>query len=112
MRQVIDTGNGKVSFDVLSEYNPPTLEERRLEIAAMKRERGGAVAPMPAAVAPPRPPNQPMRQQFNPQANPQFNPQANPGAQRPYRPGRPGQFTPPPVGPNGQPLAQPQGGPQ
>jgi type IV pilus assembly protein PilN len=34
--------SGKVSFDVLAEYNPPTLEERRAEIATHKRTRPSA----------------------------------------------------------------------
>ena len=33
--------SGKVSFDVLAEYNPPTLEERKAEIATQKRTRPG-----------------------------------------------------------------------
>jgi len=40
----------RVSFDLLAEYNPATLEERRAEIDALKRKRGGA---KPAALAVP-----------------------------------------------------------
>jgi len=106
LRQVIDPVNGKVSFDVLAEYNPPTLEERRAEIAAMKRGRAGAslAAPVPAVMAPRSPvyapPNQTARPPFNPGIR---SMPGRPGAQGPYRP---------PVGPNGQPLGQPQGVPQ
>jgi len=116
MRQVIDTSNGKVSFDVLSEYDPPTLEERKAEIAAMKRGRTGASVAMPGPKAmPPRmaAPRQPVAMPpgpSNPQQRPQFNPGVlNPGV-RPV-PGQPGMRRPfqPPVGPNGQPLGQPQG---
>jgi type IV pilus assembly protein PilN len=35
---------GKVSFDVLAEYNPATLEERRDELAAQKRLHPGTAA--------------------------------------------------------------------
>jgi len=111
MRQVIDTSNGKVSFDVLSEYDPPTLEERKAEIAAMKRGRTGAGVAMPGPKAmPPRmaAPRQPVAMPPGP-SNPQQRPQFNPGV-RPM-PGQPGMRRPfqPPVGPNGQPLGQPQG---
>jgi type IV pilus assembly protein PilN len=33
---------GKVSFDILAEYNPATLEERKVAIAAQKRQRPDA----------------------------------------------------------------------
>ena len=43
---------GKVNFDILAEYNPPTLEERRAEIAAQKHQRPDAnAADVPAAPA-------------------------------------------------------------
>jgi type IV pilus assembly protein PilN len=44
--------NGRVSFDVLAEYNPATLEERKAEIAAQKRPHLNtnpeSAAPLPA----------------------------------------------------------------
>jgi type IV pilus assembly protein PilN len=56
-QQVQDTG--RVSFDILSEYNPATLEERKTEIAAQRGKHAGAEAvqppqtpAMPAAMAP------------------------------------------------------------
>ncbi len=36
--------SGKVTFDILAEYNPATLEERRAEIAAEKRAHPGMTA--------------------------------------------------------------------
>ena len=42
LQSVRDTG--KVSFDVLAEYNPPTLDERKTEIASQKRGRPGTGA--------------------------------------------------------------------
>jgi len=99
LQPVIDTGSGKVSFDVLAEYNPPTLEERKAEIAAMKRGRtsvGPEAVPMPRVMPMPRQPamtpNQPARPQFNPGVR-----QPMPMGPRP-----PGQYRPP-LGPNGQP---------
>ena len=58
-QQVQDTG--RVNFDVLAEYNPPTLEERKAELAVEKREpaaRPAANAGLPrnpARVAPAMP---------------------------------------------------------
>ena len=103
LQPVIDTGNGKVAFDVLAEYNPPTLEERKAEIAEMKRKRTGPqpeAVPMPRVMPMPRPqmnPNQPARPPFNPVFRPPTPMQSRPGMPGPYRP-------------NAQP--QPQGGPQ
>jgi len=37
---------GKVTFEVLAEYNPATLEERKKEIEAQKRERPAAAIPL------------------------------------------------------------------
>jgi type IV pilus assembly protein PilN len=107
LRPVIDTGNGKVAFDVLAEYNPPTLEERKAEIAGMKRARTNPqpqpeAVPMPRVMPTPRPrmmtPNQPARPPFNPEMRQPILPGPRP----------PGQYRPP-VGPQGQPLGQPQG---
>jgi type IV pilus assembly protein PilN len=36
--------SGRVSFEVLAEYNPPTLDERKAEIAAQKQTRLGSSA--------------------------------------------------------------------
>jgi type IV pilus assembly protein PilN len=69
LQTVRDTG--KVSFDVLAEYNPATLEERKTAIAAQRRFRPGSgavsptkdaagarpsyVAPLPVQPGPARP---------------------------------------------------------
>jgi type IV pilus assembly protein PilN len=107
LQPVIDTGNGKVSFDVLSEYSPATLEERKAAIAAMKRGRGGAA--QGSAVSPkvlesprqaPRMPQMPARQPFYPGMQPGM----------PGRPGMPGPYRP--QGPQGQTMGPPQGQPQ
>lgn len=110
LRPVIDTSNGKVAFDVLAEYNPPTLEERKAEIAEMKRKRTGTqpdAVPMPRVMPMPRPqmnpqqmnPSQPARQPFNPMFRPPTPMQNRPGGPGPYRP-------------NGQAQPQPPGGQQ
>jgi len=41
LQTVRNAGPGKVSFDVLAEYNPATLEERKAEIAAQKHAHPG-----------------------------------------------------------------------
>ena len=41
---------GRVSFDILAEYNPATLEERRAAIAAQKHGKPAAAKPMNMAV--------------------------------------------------------------
>jgi type IV pilus assembly protein PilN len=109
LRQVIDPTNGKVSFDVLAEYNPPTLAERKAEIASMKRGH----VPSGATVAAPGAPTA-LRPQRSPVAvpAPQAQPSLNPGIRA--MPGRSGMRGPyrPPVGPNGEPITQPQGVPQ
>ena len=69
LQQVRDTG--KVSFDVLAEYNPPSLEERKAEIARQKRPRTTPSASRPA-VNPGRPQYVPP----NPQPGVQRQPQA------------------------------------
>lgn len=99
LQPVLDTGNGKVSFDVLAEYNPPTLEERKAEIATIRHGRtssGSAPVPMPRVMPMPRQramtPNLPARPPFNPGMR-----QPMPMGPRP-----PGQYRPP-LGPNGQP---------
>jgi type IV pilus assembly protein PilN len=47
--------SGKVSFDILAEYNPATLDERKAEIAAQKRRHSDtgseSAAPLPARPA-------------------------------------------------------------
>lgn len=81
LQPVADTA--KVSFDVLAEYNPATLDERKAEIAQQKRAHAAAAAPKP-----PSRPNlatgQPMTGQSRP---PQFQPLRT-------QPGRP-QYVPP-----------------
>ena len=69
---------GKVNFDILAEYNPPTLEERKAEIAAQKLKRpeidqaNPAVAPLVQQTPRYVPPNPPARQ-------PGMAPRAMPG---------------------------------
>lgn len=105
LQQVIDTGNGKVSFDVLAEYNPPTLEERKAEIATTKRGRvSGETAPVPMPRVMPMPRQQPMAVPNQP-ARPPFNPGVR--QPMPMGPRPPGQYRPP-LGPNGQPQGVPQ----
>lgn len=101
LQQVRDPGPGKVSFDVLAEYNPATLEERKAEIAAQKRAH-------PASGAQPRTGGQTTqgRPQYIP-PDPQPAPGIQPGGvQKPQNPmmrrNRP---------PNSTPLPA-QGGPQ
>ena len=43
----------KVSFEILAEYNPATLDERKAEIAGQKKH-GGSATPMPSLHATPR----------------------------------------------------------
>jgi type IV pilus assembly protein PilN len=100
MQAVRDTG--RVSFEVLAEYNPATLDERKAEIAAHKREH-----PEPAIGAVSRPntranagrvPQQPSMAQPKPQAGvpgyiaPIPQPGFQPPRQVPVR--RPGQGGP------------------
>jgi type IV pilus assembly protein PilN len=86
--------SGKVSFDVLAEYNPPTLDERRMEIASQRRTRPeaarGAAATIPEASV--------LRPQYIPPNAAQQQPRPGP-ALRPVAPGRPG----------GQPIMGPGG---
>jgi type IV pilus assembly protein PilN len=89
-QQVRQTGPARVSFDVLAEYNPATLEERKAEIAAQKRARPETSGPgetsQPAAVRQPYPgpmqgPSAAPGQPYNP-AMPRPQP---PGGYRPQR---------------------------
>jgi type IV pilus assembly protein PilN len=112
--------SGRVSFDILAEYNPATLEERKAAIAASKRTQGAAlpkrnslplmqlpktpVTPVPRAqrpaYIPPNPEQQIMRQ----------SPSAMRSRGRPDVPMTiPGQSGPPIPNPNVNPN---QGGPQ
>ena len=105
LQSVRDTG--KVSFDVLAEYNPPTLDERKTEIAAQKRSRPGANEKVRDAAETRQPYVAP-------------TPQPRPG--QAVRPGMPGRM--PIMGPGGSPPVNryapppnagqpnPQGGPQ
>lgn len=52
----------RVSFEILAEYNPATLEERQAEIAAQKKHVSVAAAPMPSLHPVPR--TQPGRSQL------------------------------------------------
>lgn len=117
LQPVIDTGAGKVSFDVLAEYSPPTLEERKAEMAEMKRGRTSSAQPAagqsqvarpwPGYVAPQQPvanPNLPARPPFMPgmRGSP-----GRPNPMRPMVPGlAPGQV---PGQPYGVPQTQPSG---
>ena len=108
---------GKVNFDILAEYSPPTLEERRAEIAAQRNKGAGGTAVSHAevptmstpAMRAPRyiPPNP---QQARPQSNPGMRPRQGAGGVPQYAspmrgPNGAKRFTPP----NQQ---QPQEGPQ
>jgi type IV pilus assembly protein PilN len=78
--------SGKVSFEVLAEYNPATLEERRAEIATQKRpRRPGTGEQTPGIVETRQPYMQPA-------------PQPQPGPVQPVRHGVPGRA----MGPGGQ----------
>jgi len=89
--------SGKVSFDVLAEYNPPTLEERKAEIATQRRPRTTAEA-KPQKLAVPR-------QQYVP-----MTPQPKPAQQMPT--GRPPVMGPGAVPrPTGHPYGPPNGAP-
>jgi len=94
LQPVIDTGNGKVAFDVLAEYSPPTLEERKAEMAALKRERAGAA--QPGYIAPRQPGMNPTLP-----ARPPFTPGMRGFPARQLRPGMPNQAP-------GQPYGVPQ----
>ena len=102
---------GRVTFEVLAEYNPPTLDERKAEIAAQKRARPGSGAGSRTGTRP----GKQILQNYVPPVALQPLP-----AQRP-QPGMPGR--PPVMGPGGigrppanryspPPNAQPQGDPQ
>lgn len=105
-QQVQDTG--RVNFDILAEYNPATLEERKKAIAEQKRvQPQPRFASMPQPLPVVRPPiaQQPVQRpgyafpnpqpaRIMPQGNRQFNPRVNPQdpvlTQRiPPRPGGP-----------------------
>jgi type IV pilus assembly protein PilN len=66
--------NGKVSFDILAEYNPATPDERKAEIAAQRHPRegsgSGSVALMPVTSTPRRP--------YAPKSTPQALPGIHP----------------------------------
>ena len=66
---------GRVNFDILAEFNPATLDERKAAIAASKQHPTAAAAAAPAALAPSRP-----RQQYIvPNVQPQQRPRQIPG---------------------------------
>ena len=98
--------SGKVSFEVLAEYNPPTLDERKAEIGAQKRVRpvagAGPTARTPDATG--------IRQ-------PYVAPTPQPAPAQVTRPGRPQVMGPGGVGsrmgqPPGSGQPYPPGGPQ
>jgi type IV pilus assembly protein PilN len=95
--------SGKVSFDVLAEYNPATLDERRAEIAAQKRKRPGAGENAPGTAE--------TRQQYVP-------PAPQPVPMQPVRHGMPGRAMGPgglnnrPGPPPNAGQSYPPGGPQ
>jgi type IV pilus assembly protein PilN len=81
LQQVKETG--KVSFEVLAEYNPPTLDERKTEISRQKRVHSVAAPKKPSPAAAGRPQYVPP----NPQPSGPMRPQAiSPGMQPGVRP--------------------------
>ena len=119
---------GKTNFDLLAEYNPPTLDERKAEIAAQKK-KGVVMAtptPAPAAVARPQVP-----QMRGPANLPNLAGRPQPGMRPMQAPNGVPQYSSPMRGPNMGPRngspggipprnpqnpqqnqANPQGGPQ
>jgi type IV pilus assembly protein PilN len=87
LQRVQDTGPARVSFDILAEYNPATIDERKAELAAAKREH-----PRAEGIARPQ---QVVRPQYV--------------APNPARPRQFNQFQPVPGQPNGQPNPGPMG---
>ena len=82
LQPVRDTG--KVSFDVLAEYNPATLEERKAQIAAQRRPPAAAAPQIPAPQRSPRQPYSPPRPSppignRGPNAGMSVNPVPSPG---------------------------------
>ena len=106
--------SGRVTFDMLAEYNPATLEERKAAIAASKRMPRAAAMPknsLPLTQQPRVPAPQAQRPAYippNPQQGPQQSPSAMRSRGRPAMPMTiPGQSGPPIPNPNSNP-----GGPQ
>ena len=103
-QQVSDAN--RVSFEILAEYNPATLEERRAEIATQKKHVG-ATTPMPSLRTTPR--QQPGRMQpGRPLPGPGYvPPNTQPQGQMQPRPGIPpgmSRFQSPARGPNAGPV--------
>jgi type IV pilus assembly protein PilN len=124
VRGAIGASN-KVSFDVLAEYNPASLAERKLEIGAQKRGHAGTSTGARTQARPraggagrnPAAPTSPMSPASRPgyippnQATPQGGrPGMQPGAQ-PGAPPMANRFQPPASQPPAQPYTQP-GGPK
>jgi type IV pilus assembly protein PilN len=106
VQQVADAN--RVSFEILAEYNPATLDERKAQIADQKKHVGSAT-PMPSLHATPR--QQPGRSQpGNSQRNSQpgyVPPNPQPHRQMQPRPGIPpgmSRFQTPMRGPNAGPV--------
>lgn len=97
---------GKTNFDLLAEYNPPTLEERRAEIAAQKK-RPLVAAPAPTAAA--RPLTPVMRAPAYVAPNPQAT-RPQPGLRMTPGPGGVPQYVGPMRGQNMGPHNRPQQG--
>jgi type IV pilus assembly protein PilN len=96
---------GRVSFDILAEYNPATLEERKAAIAAQKHRHSDtaseSAAPLPAGPATRMPyPGQPSQPSQTLPGHTIYPPQQPGMRPRRMRPGMPDA------------ASQPQGGPQ
>jgi type IV pilus assembly protein PilN len=113
LQTVRNAGPGKVSFDVLAEYNPATPEERKAEIAAQKHAHPGLSSGSESGAAAQAPAAEATRPRYVPPA-PQSRPQAGaarPGMQPGSAPPMGMRYQQPPGQPSSQPSSQP-GGPQ
>ena len=88
--QPVQQETGRVSFDILAEYNPATLTERRAEIFAQRAKREGVATEQPAA-RPSAAPSSKAPGYIPPNAMPgrSFPGQARPPMQRPMPGGIP-----------------------
>jgi type IV pilus assembly protein PilN len=89
LQAVRDAGisSNKVTFEVLAEYNPATLEERKAEIAAQKHPHSGLDSGSNVTPKRQRIPRQPSAYGAAPSSTPGTNPRRRPGpAQTPQSP--------------------------
>jgi len=108
LQTVRNAGPGKVSFDVLAEYNPATPEERKAEIAAQKHAHLGSA---PTAAQVDRAPATPQTRPSYVPPTPQTGMGARPGMRHGNAPPMGMRYQQPPGQPSSQPSSQP-GGPQ